>query len=242
MRARTAVIAAANPSLGRYDVYKSVFENLPKFPPSLFSRFDLIFKVLDVPNEENDMNVVKHIMESSSRKSPIDRVLLRKYIAFSKRIKPTISVEAIKALENYFVAVRKNYTTDQKVFPFSFRQFEALKRLTLARARALLKEEADIEDVTAMKRLFDVFLHDTIGGDVTSVECGMDSGKRTSENIRQIILKILQNPTSKEDVRNQIGCETKDFEKMWKWLTEKCIIYEQSYGLFKANKQNLSDY
>ena len=242
MRARTAVIAAANPSLGRYDVYKSVFENLPKFPPSLFSRFDLIFKVLDVPNEENDMNIVVHIMEKSSKKSPIDRILLRKYIAYAKRIKPTISDEAVKAMQNYFVAVRKNYTTDQKVFPFSFRQFEALKRLTLARARALLKEEADLSDVTAMKRLFDVFLHDTIGGDVTSVECGMDNKKRTSEDIKQTILKILQTPTSRENVRNQIGCENKDFDKAWTALQEKSIIYEPTYGIFKANRQTLADY
>jgi DNA replicative helicase MCM subunit Mcm2 (Cdc46/Mcm family) len=128
------------------------------------------------------------------------------------------------------------------VFPFSFRQFEALKRLTLARARALLKEEADVSDVTAMKRLFDVFLHDTIGGDVTSMECAMDEGKRTFEGIRQTIIKILQTPTSKENVRNQIGCESKEFEKTWRWLTEKGMIYEPTCGMFKANRQNLTDY
>jgi replicative DNA helicase Mcm len=230
MKARTAVIAAANPSLGRYDIYKSVFENLPKFPPSLFSRFDLIFKVLDIPNEENDMNVVTHIMENSSKKSPIDRVLLRKYIAFAKRIKPKISDDAVEALKNYFVAVRKNYTTDQKVFPFSFRQFEALKRLTLARARALLKEEADVGDVTAMKRLFDVFLKDTIGGDVTQ----METGTVTSQTgLMKIMLDAFgKHDMTEADLRNVVHCDDDTmFRKAFAQLQSKCSIITKGLAL-----------
>lgn len=212
MKARTAVIAAANPSLGRYDQYKSVFENLPKFPPSLFSRFDLIFKVLDIPNEETDMNVVTHIMENSTRKSPIDRVLLRKYIAYAKRIKPSLSNDAGEALKHYFVAVRKNYTSDQKIFPFSYRQFEALKRLTLARARALLKTEADVSDVDVVKRLFDVFLKDTIGGDVTQMETGQST---SSMSIQKLMMEAFKNHSmTKNDLRNMIKCDDNDkFEK-----------------------------
>ena len=230
MRARTAVIAAANPSLGRYDVYKSVFENLPKFPPSLFSRFDLIFKVLDVPNEETDMNVVTHIMENSSRKSPIDRGLLKKYIAFSKRIKPTLSVEAVTAMKNYFVAVRKNYNSDQKVFPFSFRQFEALKRLTLARARALLKEEADINDVIAMKRLFNIFLKDTIGGDVTQMETGVATSQA---GLMKVMLNAFKDHNmTQADMRNTIHCDDENtFRKAFAKLVGENLIIMKSMAL-----------
>lgn len=89
-RARTALIAAANPTLGRYNTEKSIKENLPKFPDSLFSRFDLIFKVIDTPNSEIDLKVVSHIINYEEIKSPIDRNLLRKYIAYSKRIKPVL--------------------------------------------------------------------------------------------------------------------------------------------------------
>ena len=230
MRARTAVIAAANPSLGRYDVYKSVFENLPKFPPSLFSRFDLIFKVLDVPNEENDMNVVTHIMENTSKKSPIDRLLLRKYIAYSKRIKPTLSAEAVTAMKNYFVAVRKNYNSDQKVFPFSFRQFEALKRLTLARARALLKTEADIIDVIAMKRLFDVFLKDTIGGDVTQMETGVATSQA---GLMKVMLNAFKDhPMTEADLRNTVHCDDENmFRKALTRLRSENLIMMKSMAL-----------
>ena len=230
MRARTAVVAAANPSLGRYDIFKSVFENLPKFPPSLFSRFDLIFKVLDIPNEENDMNVVTHIMENSSKKSPIDRILLRKYIAYSKRIKPTLSAEAVTAMKNYFVAVRKTCTSDNKVLSFSFRQFEALKRLTLARARSLLKEEADISDVTAMKRLFDVFLKDTLGGDVSPMETGLPTSQA---GIMKIILDSLKShPSSEKDLRNNINCDESMFRKAFGKLRSENMIRTSSTNVY----------
>jgi replicative DNA helicase Mcm len=230
LKARTALIAAANPTLGRYDPYKSVFENLPKFPPSLFSRFDLIFKVLDVPNEELDYKVITHIIENAERKSPIDRCFLRRYIAYSKKIKPKLSNEAAESLKAYFISVRKVYTSDQKTFPFSYRQFEGLRRLTLARARALLKLEADNSDVECAKRLFNVFLKDTIGGDVTSIETGQDVSQRS---LQQIILEALRNhPMTKTDLRNQINCgDDSKFEKALIRLISDNVIYEQSRSL-----------
>jgi len=224
LKARTAVIAAANPSLGRYDQYKSVFENLPKFPPSLFSRFDLIFKVLDIPNEQADREVVDHIIDSAERKSPIDRKLLKKFIAYSKRIKPKLSNEGAESLKNYFIAVRKGYTSDQKTFPFSYRQFEALRRLTLARARSLLKTEADTSDVECVKRLFDVFLKDTVGGDVTQLE----TGESTSQmDILKIMMQAFkEHDMTKKDLKNMIHCDDNEkFEKSWaKLLGENYVI------------------
>ncbi len=51
--ARTSVIAAANPAGGHYDRSKTIAENL-KISPALLSRFDLIFILLDKPNEATD--------------------------------------------------------------------------------------------------------------------------------------------------------------------------------------------
>lgn len=48
--ARTSIIAAANPAGGRYMKSKTIIENLNMSPP-LLSRFDLIFILLDQPNE-----------------------------------------------------------------------------------------------------------------------------------------------------------------------------------------------
>lgn len=48
--ARTSILAAANPIGGQYDKSKTVTENLNISQP-LLSRFDLIFLLLDKPNE-----------------------------------------------------------------------------------------------------------------------------------------------------------------------------------------------
>lgn len=46
LNARTAVLAAANPVNSKYDPKLSVVENI-KLPPTLLSRFDLIYLILD---------------------------------------------------------------------------------------------------------------------------------------------------------------------------------------------------
>lgn len=61
LNARTAVLAAANPVDSRYDPNKSVVENID-LPPTLLSRFDLIYLVLDAPNAEEDRRLAKHIV------------------------------------------------------------------------------------------------------------------------------------------------------------------------------------
>lgn len=61
LKSRTAVIAAANPVGGHYNRKKSVCENL-KMAAALLSRFDLVFVLLDRPDEGRDRLVSEHIM------------------------------------------------------------------------------------------------------------------------------------------------------------------------------------
>jgi len=60
-------LAAANPVHSKYDSKKSVVENI-NLPPALLSRFDLIYIMLDVPNEANDKRLASHILDLYSNK------------------------------------------------------------------------------------------------------------------------------------------------------------------------------
>jgi len=59
--ARCAIIAAANPKQGKYNMGKSVAENLNIAAP-LLSRFDLVFILRDHPDQEQDKLVSTNIM------------------------------------------------------------------------------------------------------------------------------------------------------------------------------------
>jgi DNA replication licensing factor MCM5 len=70
LNSRSSVLAAANPVFGRYDDFKSASENIDLMT-TILSRFDLIFLVRDIRDEDMDRMICQHVMGvhiSSSRK------------------------------------------------------------------------------------------------------------------------------------------------------------------------------
>jgi DNA helicase MCM8 len=67
--ARTTIIAAANPQAGHYNKAKTILQNL-KLNPALLSRFDLIFILIDKPDEIKDQLLSEHVihMHNGGRK------------------------------------------------------------------------------------------------------------------------------------------------------------------------------
>ena len=61
LNARTAILASANPVKSKYDPTLSVIQNI-RLPPSLLSRFDLIYLMLDKHNEIDDRRLANHIV------------------------------------------------------------------------------------------------------------------------------------------------------------------------------------
>ncbi|CAM9991380.1 unnamed protein product, partial [Discosporangium mesarthrocarpum] len=61
LSARCSILAAANPIGGHYNRSKTVAENL-KMSAALLSRFDMIFILLDRPDEDHDKMLSDHIM------------------------------------------------------------------------------------------------------------------------------------------------------------------------------------
>uniref|UniRef100_A0A8D0GNW9 DNA helicase MCM8 n=1 Tax=Sphenodon punctatus TaxID=8508 RepID=A0A8D0GNW9_SPHPU len=68
--ARTSIIAAANPVGGHYNKAKTVSENL-KMGSALLSRFDLVFILLDTPNEDHDHFLSEHVMAMRAGKQGV---------------------------------------------------------------------------------------------------------------------------------------------------------------------------
>lgn len=67
LNSRTAILAAANPVNSKYNPRKSVVENI-NLSPALLSRFDLIYIMLDLPNEIADKKMAAHILDIYSAK------------------------------------------------------------------------------------------------------------------------------------------------------------------------------
>ena len=60
LNARVSILAAANPAFGKYNVRKSMEQNI-NLPPALLSRFDLLWLLQDVPERENDLRLAQHV-------------------------------------------------------------------------------------------------------------------------------------------------------------------------------------
>jgi len=217
--ARTAIIAAANPIGGHYNKSKTVAENL-KLSPALLSRFDIIFIMIDKPDEEHDLFLSEHIMNRHSKAAAarslnnttstasqfrgsftqgrnvaaasvsgmdglesnpllyrlrcdpgeemdlIPHALMRKYIAYARTyVFPKISVECAKVIQDFYLELRRKYQSAD-ASPITIRQLESLIRLTEARARLELREEATPDDARDVIEIIKSTFVDTFTDDL----------------------------------------------------------------------------
>ncbi|MBS3174334.1 ATP-binding protein [Candidatus Woesearchaeota archaeon] len=153
LNSQTTLLAAANPKLGRFDPYTPIASQID-LPSTLLNRFDLIFPVRDIPNEEKDAKIALHVLDTSTKeetyKTDITPEILRKYITYVKQlIKPKLDKSAIEEIKNFYVTLRNSGKGEEggvKPIPISARQLEGLIRLTEASARIRLREKATSED------------------------------------------------------------------------------------------------
>ncbi|MFA5314015.1 MAG: hypothetical protein WC375_11995, partial [Methanomassiliicoccales archaeon] len=151
LQTRTCVLGAANPKYGRFDENEPLASQID-MPPALLSRFDLIFALLDKPNQEKDMRIADHIIkghtrgaamkqmktgiaegidveeimaESESFKPYFDSDFIRKYVKYAKRLTPVLSKDAQKMILDTYLSIRKMGEGPNASVPITARQLEA---------------------------------------------------------------------------------------------------------------------
>ncbi|GJQ12006.1 hypothetical protein GpartN1_g3797.t1 [Galdieria partita] len=133
LNARTSVLAAANPVESRYNPKLSVVDNI-QLPPTLLSRFDLIYLILDNANPEEDRNLGNHItslfsadtavvhsdedplpcLDSATFQMPntsysfLDSTTLASYISYAReKVHPKLTDDAVQRLTKGYVEMRR---------------------------------------------------------------------------------------------------------------------------------------
>jgi replicative DNA helicase Mcm len=177
LNARTAILAASNPTLGRYEPHRTVAENI-SLPITILSRFDLIFVLRDVPNKDSDSKMSQHILEIHRKglspiEPPISLELLRKYVTYAKGIRPALTQEAIQRLNDFYLAMRSASDTEGSPVAITARQLESLVRVSEARARSALRKEVSAEDAEAAIAMMKRSLEE-VGIDLTSYKMDID--------------------------------------------------------------------
>jgi len=163
LNARTAILAAANPAYGRYNKNKSPEENI-NLPAALLSRFDLVFVLIDKPDQDNDLALARHIthVHQHSRHPALDfepysSDFMRAFIARSRQYEPVIPKDMTEWIVGAYIQMRQDCLVDglydsRKIVPTP-RTLLSILRLSQALARLHFKKKVAHEHVDEALRL-----------------------------------------------------------------------------------------
>lgn len=204
LNTRCSILACANPKRGRFDKHEPIVDQIDLDPP-LLSRFDLIFVVLDEPDEERDKEIAKTILSSDteSKKPKIDPELFKKYVLFARNeIKNIVlTPEAEQKIIDYYISLRMR-SKEQGAIAITARQLEALRRLTEASAKIRLSGVATEEDAERAIRIFEESIKqiaidpETGKLDIDYAISGVSATQRDRIAVIKNIVKELEDSTS----------------------------------------------
>jgi len=227
LNARTSIIASANPIESRYNTNMSVVKNI-NLGPTLLSRFDLIYLVLDQPNEAMDRRLGNHLCSLYHREpgtetaEHLEDILtqqqLTSYISYARRnINPTLTDQTSKMLVDGYIEMRQfGQREGAKIVSATPRQLESLIRLAEARARmrySQLVEPSDVEEaIRLMKIATQTAATDPRTGriDMDLLTTGLSAGERLRKDqvhtaVKDILHQKSGDGMSVDSLLNQIN-------------------------------------
>ena len=222
LQARCAILGAANPKLGRFHEHALMVEQID-LPPALFSRFDIIFPIIDKPDSVWDAKLADHILmvhrtgEVHRLKEHLDGLPLpddiyappddavepiyqpefvSKYVAYAKsRIFPVLTDEAVEDIKDYYINIRKQGEGEEASVPLTARQLEAFIRLAEASARVRLSAHVTKEDADRSIRIVDYFLKKIMGGERFDIDIIATGISHSQRERMRILLDIIDQLT-----------------------------------------------
>jgi len=250
-KANTSILAASNPKFSRFDNYKPLAEQFD-IPPTLISRFDLIFPIRDIQDQERDRSIANHILnmhsltkEEEKLVSPVDPELFKKYIAYARiNIYPLMTDETRKKITDYYVSLRaRGQGGAAAATP---RQLEALVRLSEASSKLRLSEEISVSDVERAIKLTEFCLRETatdpITGEldidriVTSHSKSMrDRIRLVEESMKELAETSPDQMAALSDIIDAVSdkkIDKMEVERIIAELKNKGEIYEPKHGKF----------
>ncbi len=250
-KCNTAILAASNPKFSRFDSYKPLGEQFD-IPPTLISRFDLIFPIQDIVDRDTDRKIAEHMLkmhkvgeDQKDLEPAISVDLFRKYIAYArKNIHPLLSEEAGIKLRDYYVELRGG---DRDTVRATARQLEALVRLAEASAKIRLRSEVTVEDAERVINLTNFVLRevatDKITGKIDIDRIATDHSQSARDRIKIVettIRGIIANSPEKSAGMQEILAATaekkidrSEVEKIINELKSKGVIFEPRHDKYQ---------
>jgi DNA replication licensing factor MCM4 len=197
----------------KYDPKLSVVDNI-KLPPTLLSRFDLIYLILDRQNDAHDRRLANHIVSLYSqiknddifsqpmegdqqlktnliRSGGLSRDFFAAYISYARRfVQPKIPDYVVSDIVQNYVNMR-NLGNSKKTITATPRQLESMIRLAESVAKMRLSETVEKSDVDEALRLIKTAMQQS-ATDPTTGEIDMDIiatgiSVSTTERVKRII-------------------------------------------------------
>lgn len=225
-RTKCAILAAANPKFGRFDRNRLPGEQFD-IPPTILSRFDLIFVIYDILDKVEDSRMAEKILnahrnpeDDKPKPDEISRDLLTKYIAYMRRnCNPMLSEDAAEKIKEYYVDLRVR-GAEQGAVPITPRQIEGIIRLTEASAKVRNSPVAQKEDADRAIALMN-FMQDQILRDKETGAIDVD-------------IAYTGKPKSQVDKINNIFAIAKELQGKYDMVEINKIVEE-------AQKHNISE-
>jgi DNA replicative helicase MCM subunit Mcm2 (Cdc46/Mcm family) len=261
LQCRCSLLGAANPKYGRFQEHQYIAEQI-NMPPALLSRFDLIFALTDKPSADKDANITQHILKAHRRgqvrkyadpaevaegldgekilndttnMQPVfDRDFFRKYVAYSKKIYPVLSDDAMKIISDFYLKIRKQGEAEGSSVPITARQLEAFVRLSEASARARLSAVVTADDASRAVRIVEYYLRRIAGeGDKLDFDIIATGTSHSQREQIGIIKKMISQLSKDADPKKGVSAE-----EIFKAALSEGIPEDRAKQLLKRLSQN----